>query len=259
MGVSHLGPPSLQAQIDELNKVLDDKLRLVRELDVALHGEEGAAEQASLCDLIGPAKKLRASLAAAEERAERLDEELSLAYLDWICGDCKSHGPFKMKRIGSPIDGDELVSICGKCGSENTGEPADFFTDDELLERAEKAEAERDEARAGLEGVAVALGWTRQRAWETQTMAHEVAALRSRVAELEKALAWATKQLGHAPEMSSPLEWARAHIRLAGAGGEGRSTGLRTPAYQRLTPATEDNTPPSQDPERDPNRHRPGP
>lgn len=37
-----------------------DTRRLTRELDVAMHGEAGAAEQASLCDLIPAAKALRA-------------------------------------------------------------------------------------------------------------------------------------------------------------------------------------------------------
>jgi len=40
-------------------EVLADKRRLTRELDVAMHGEEGAAKQANLCDLIEPARKLR--------------------------------------------------------------------------------------------------------------------------------------------------------------------------------------------------------
>lgn len=34
--------------------------RLVREIDVILHGEEGAAPQASLCDLVGPIRALQA-------------------------------------------------------------------------------------------------------------------------------------------------------------------------------------------------------
>lgn len=45
--------------IADYEEVLADKRRLTRELDVALHGEHGAAKQASLCDLVGPAKRLR--------------------------------------------------------------------------------------------------------------------------------------------------------------------------------------------------------
>ncbi len=66
------------ARIAELEEVLADKRRLTRELDVAMNGEEGAAKQASLCDLIGPAKRLR-SLATrwylADGTYETLPEE----------------------------------------------------------------------------------------------------------------------------------------------------------------------------------------
>lgn len=46
----------------DLLDVIEDKRRLTRELDVAMHGEEGAAEQASLCDLLGPVRKLRGEI-----------------------------------------------------------------------------------------------------------------------------------------------------------------------------------------------------
>lgn len=42
----------------DFEEVLEDHRRLVRELDVILSGADGAAKQASLCDLIGPAKKM---------------------------------------------------------------------------------------------------------------------------------------------------------------------------------------------------------
>lgn len=45
--------------IADYEEVLADMRRLTRELDVALHGEEGAAKQASLCDLIEPARAMR--------------------------------------------------------------------------------------------------------------------------------------------------------------------------------------------------------
>lgn len=47
---------------EDYEEVLTDHRRLVRELDVALSGEEGAAKQASLCDLIGQAKQMREAL-----------------------------------------------------------------------------------------------------------------------------------------------------------------------------------------------------
>ena len=55
----------LQAYID----YAADKRRLTRELDVAMHGVEGAAQQASLCDLVGPARDLRTRLEQFSKRA----------------------------------------------------------------------------------------------------------------------------------------------------------------------------------------------
>lgn len=44
---------------EDYEAAMDDHRRLVRMLDVALHGEGNAAPQASLCDLIEPARQLR--------------------------------------------------------------------------------------------------------------------------------------------------------------------------------------------------------
>ena len=43
---------ALDDQKRDYEEVLEDRDRLVRRLDVALHGEEGAAKQARLCDLV---------------------------------------------------------------------------------------------------------------------------------------------------------------------------------------------------------------
>lgn len=48
--------------IEDYEQVLADQRRLTRELDVAMHGEEDAAPQASLCDLISLAADMRAEL-----------------------------------------------------------------------------------------------------------------------------------------------------------------------------------------------------
>lgn len=57
----------LTAEIDNLTQQVADHeacaadvRRLTRELDVVLSGEDGAAKQANLCDLIHPAERLRA-------------------------------------------------------------------------------------------------------------------------------------------------------------------------------------------------------
>lgn len=57
---------ALRERVADYEEVLEDKRRIARELDVAMHGEEGAAKQASLCDLIGPAKALRERVAARD-------------------------------------------------------------------------------------------------------------------------------------------------------------------------------------------------
>lgn len=46
-------------EIVALREVLDDHQKLVRELDVALNGEDGAAKQASLCDIVSQVKDHR--------------------------------------------------------------------------------------------------------------------------------------------------------------------------------------------------------
>ncbi|MCT0738661.1 hypothetical protein N0681_23015 [Pseudomonas aeruginosa] len=55
-------PSPLQAEqptADDYEEVLADHRRLVRELDVLLNGEDGAARQASLCDLVAQVRAVR--------------------------------------------------------------------------------------------------------------------------------------------------------------------------------------------------------
>ncbi len=52
----------LRSRIRDHEEVMADFRRLVRQLDVAMSGEAGAAKQASLCDLIGTATEMRALL-----------------------------------------------------------------------------------------------------------------------------------------------------------------------------------------------------
>lgn len=54
-----------------------DKRRLTRVLDVELNGEAGAAQQASLCDLIGCATTVRERAEAAEQRVAELAQALA--------------------------------------------------------------------------------------------------------------------------------------------------------------------------------------
>lgn len=75
--------PRLRAQdaarIADLEEVLADKYRLARELDVAMRGEEGAAKQPSLCDLIEPARMMRTRIDSLERESRVLREALVLA------------------------------------------------------------------------------------------------------------------------------------------------------------------------------------
>lgn len=64
-----------KATIADYEEVLADKRRLAREIDVAMHGEDKAAEQPSLCDLVHSAGVLRARAEAAEARADELERE----------------------------------------------------------------------------------------------------------------------------------------------------------------------------------------
>lgn len=58
----HVGTPCEQIkhkqELEKYEEVLTDHKRLVREIDVIINGEEGAARQASLCDLVGQIKAL---------------------------------------------------------------------------------------------------------------------------------------------------------------------------------------------------------
>ena len=56
------------ATIDDYEEVLADHKRLVRELDVALNGEDAAAKQASLCDIVGQVKDKRWKLVQADQK-----------------------------------------------------------------------------------------------------------------------------------------------------------------------------------------------
>lgn len=64
---------TLRDQLAAYEEVNADKNRLVRELDVMLNGEDGAAKQASLCDIVAQLAALRrqASAPLALEFVER--------------------------------------------------------------------------------------------------------------------------------------------------------------------------------------------
>ena len=91
-----------RAQAEELlaaeragyEEVLADKRRLTRLLDVAMHGEDGAAKQASLCDLIEPAKRMRADNAALTARVKELEQINAV-----LMGDDEDKPRYTTKRL----------------------------------------------------------------------------------------------------------------------------------------------------------------
>ena len=62
----------LEGLVADYREAHADKKRLTRELDVALNGEDGAAPQASLGDLVSPARALRRSEQRLAEATHRL-------------------------------------------------------------------------------------------------------------------------------------------------------------------------------------------
>jgi hypothetical protein len=62
----------LKTLVADYEEAMADKRRLARMIDVAMHGEEGAALQPSLCDLVGPASALRDRVAALEGALKKI-------------------------------------------------------------------------------------------------------------------------------------------------------------------------------------------
>jgi len=62
-----------QKFIDDLKGIISDHQRLVRELDLVWNGEEGAAPQASLCDLVA---QIRNDVAAMMTMGKHLPESV---------------------------------------------------------------------------------------------------------------------------------------------------------------------------------------
>ena len=69
-----------QATVEALQAVIDDHHRLVRELDVSLHGEDGAAKQASLCDLVSQIQALQ----RVRDEFERERDQLHAALVEAV-------------------------------------------------------------------------------------------------------------------------------------------------------------------------------
>lgn len=95
-----------QAEIKRLRADLrvseSERKRLAREIDVAMHGEAGAAKQAALCDLVPLALALRRKADAGERLATALE---SLAgYVSVNIGG-SSRSKRKLAEASAAIDG----------------------------------------------------------------------------------------------------------------------------------------------------------
>lgn len=86
----------LERELADYKEANDDKLRLVREIDVAMHGTTSAAPQASLCDLVPLAARLRLRAEVAEAQAAAMREAL---------GSIRQYGGDTLSgRVGGPDD-----------------------------------------------------------------------------------------------------------------------------------------------------------
>lgn len=102
--VAQQAQPSSTAAIKDYEEVLADHRRLVRELDVLLNGEEGAAKQASLCDIVAQVRRGKNFLAQPTERVATI-----------TCIACKGAGTVRaMTQIHGP-DNYEVDATCPAC------------------------------------------------------------------------------------------------------------------------------------------------
>ena len=74
-----------RALVKAQNEALEDGRRLTREMDIALHGDD-AAQQASLCDLVEPARMMTVELAKLRAENARLRARIAKEAL--VIGAC---------------------------------------------------------------------------------------------------------------------------------------------------------------------------
>jgi len=69
----------LETTVNDYKETFKDHQRLVREIDVIINGEDGAAPQASLCDIVGQIRQLTfdvKDLARGLKKAKELIDEI---------------------------------------------------------------------------------------------------------------------------------------------------------------------------------------
>ncbi|EPD2614075.1 hypothetical protein ACR9D1_001539 [Pseudomonas aeruginosa] len=155
-----------QATADDYEEVLADHRRLVRELDVLLNGEEGAAKQASLCDLVGQVSAIVRErrvplLSPSQAEAERLREAYEWGYGDGqnspngysdkkerdACVNELLKQPSPAQAEGAPVIG----CLCGIPMTEGHHSQDGCSSLEEFAQHSAQAQAEQGEA-AGCQG-----------------------------------------------------------------------------------------------------------
>ncbi|MER1013934.1 hypothetical protein AAA583_23105 [Pseudomonas aeruginosa] len=155
-----------QATADDYEEVLADHRRLVRELDVLLNGEEGAAKQASLCDLVGQVSAIVRErrvplLSPSQAEAERLREAYEWGYGDGqnnpngysdkkerdACVNELLKQPSPAQAEGAPVIG----CLCGMPMTERHHSQDGCSSLEEFAQHSAQAQAEQGEA-AGCQG-----------------------------------------------------------------------------------------------------------
>lgn len=116
--------------VKEVGGVQADHNRLVRELDVLMCGEEGAAKQASLCDLVAyfPQWKEKMVAQARESERERIDDllrkglyvvrplpEVNMIELCPYCGRSTSSKQVTNKEIEESLLSDNPLEVSPPC------------------------------------------------------------------------------------------------------------------------------------------------
>lgn len=176
-------------------------------------------EDVAIGEALSALPALAARLRELEELVEAYDHE-------WMCLDCGNRIPkdFTNKSVGSPLDPQEIVSVCDRCGSEETGIPDDIIPElvdqrDALAKRVEYLEDRLVEEHMGSPGREEARRWearAHEKEMESAALREERDDLAKRVVDLKGDLEMALKYMQNASEDA----WENG-VSIGGSGDEG--------------------------------------
>jgi|SRR6266850_1821597 len=102
---------AVEREREDYKEAYEDGRRNLRRIDVAMHGEAGAALSPSGCDLIGPAEDLRKRVEAAEAALLTLQRQVKAMSEEWIqSAECVRQNKGQRTREKA---GYEVLSSCG--------------------------------------------------------------------------------------------------------------------------------------------------